>query len=118
LTEASAKGIPIVVEGKKDADAIRSLGAIGPIHTIKTGGKSVNDAISEIEQTKASTVILLLDFDRRGKQATSRIKESLERSKIKPELTFWLSFQAMLRRDIQCIEGLTSYIDTLNTKIA
>jgi 5S rRNA maturation endonuclease (ribonuclease M5) len=117
LIEESEKGILIVVEGKKDAEALRSLGANGPILTVKTGGKSLNDAIFEIEKTKSSTVILLLDFDRRGKQTTSRIKESLERTKIKPELAYWLSFQTMLRRDIQCIESLTSYINTLDTKI-
>ena len=40
LTEESAKGKPIVVEGKKDAQALQELGVNGAIVTVKTGGKS------------------------------------------------------------------------------
>ena len=49
LTEESAKGKPIVVEGKKDAQALRELGVNGAILTVKTGGKSFLEATAEIE---------------------------------------------------------------------
>ncbi len=116
LAEESAKGIPIVVEGKKDAQALRSLNVTGPILTVKTGGKSFVQAVQEIEQTGASEVILLMDFDRRGKQATSRLKQSLERTSIKTNSTFRRELMAFLGRDIQCVESLTSYMETLQHK--
>jgi 2,5-diamino-6-(ribosylamino)-4(3H)-pyrimidinone 5'-phosphate reductase len=88
LVEESAKGTPIVVEGKKDVEALRGFGVEGTVVTAKTGGKSFLDAISEIEQTEATQVILLLDFDRRGKQGTKLLKQNLERAKIKPNMKF------------------------------
>lgn len=116
LAEKSAKGILIVVEGKKDAKALRAFNISGPILTVKTGGKSFIDAIYEIEATGSPIVILLLDFDRRGKEATSYIKKNLERAKIKPELKFWRDLHALLGHDMQAIEGLTSYMATLRSK--
>jgi 5S rRNA maturation endonuclease (ribonuclease M5) len=118
LVEESAKGVPVVVEGKKDADALQSLGVTGPILTLKTGGKNFAQALEEIQATGACDVVLLLDFDRRGKEATKRLKQNLERTKVKPNLKFWVSLQALLSRDVQCIEGLTSYLQTLAQKTA
>jgi 5S rRNA maturation endonuclease (ribonuclease M5) len=116
LAEESAKGVPIIVEGKKDVEALRDFGVTGLVFTVKTGGKSYVQAMHEIEQTGASEVVLLLDFDRRGRQGTSRLKESLERARIKPNLGFWVSLSALVGREIQCIEGLVSYMRTLEEK--
>jgi 5S rRNA maturation endonuclease (ribonuclease M5) len=116
LAEESAKGVPVLVEGKKDVEALRCFGVNGLVLTVKTGGKSFLQAINEIEQTEASEVIILLDFDRRGKQGTGRLKESLERSRIKPNLGFWVALSALVGREIQCIESLASYMRTLEEK--
>ncbi len=118
LAEESAKGKPIVVEGKKDVDALRALGLTGAIITIKTGGKSFLDAVSEIEEMDAPEVILFLDFDRRGKEGTRCLKQSLERAKIKPNVKFWRELSALVGKEIQCVESLTAYLDTLRAKLA
>ena len=70
LVEESAKGTPVIVEGKKDVKALRVLGVKGIVLSVKTGGKSFQDAVAEIEQLNAPEVILFLDFDRRGKEGT------------------------------------------------
>jgi 5S rRNA maturation endonuclease (ribonuclease M5) len=118
LVEESAKGKPIAVEGKKDVDALRALGVAGVVLTVKTGGKSFLDATCEIEKMRVPEVILFLDFDRRGKQGTKRLKQSLERAKIKPNTKFWRSLSALVGKEIQCIESLTAYLDTLRAKIS
>jgi len=118
LAEASAKGKPIVVEGKKDVEALRASGVAGTVITVKTGGKSFLDAVSEIEKTGVSEVILFLDFDRRGKEGTKRLKQSMERAKIKPNTKFWRALSALVGKEIQCIESLTAYLDTLHTKVS
>jgi len=117
LSEKSVQNIPVVVEGKKDIDALRRIGMCGPILALKTGGKSFVEATDEIQNSGALEVILMLDFDRRGKQATAHLKENLERLKIKPNLAFWLSLQKILGRELQCIEGLPSYIATMEQKL-
>lgn len=117
LIEESAKGKLIVVEGAKDIQALRILGVNGTILTVKTGGKSFLGATAEIEQRGTDDVILLLDFDRRGKEGTRRLKQDLERAKIKVDMRFWHGFQALVGRHVQCVEGLSSYLDTLDRKI-
>jgi 5S rRNA maturation endonuclease (ribonuclease M5) len=118
IVAESAEGTLIVVEGKKDIDALRSFGVTGPLLTAKTGGKSFTQLFNEIEFTHPKEVILLLDFDRRGKEATARFALSLERARIKHDLTFWRSFRALAGREVQCIESLPSYLQTLERKTA
>lgn len=118
IAAESAKGTLIIVEGKKDVDTLRSFGITGPILTAKTGGKSFTQLLNEIELTHPKKVVLLLDFDRRGKEATARFTASLERARIKPDLTFWRTLRALVGREVQCIESLTSYAQTLEQKTA
>ena len=116
MIEKSSEGTPIIVEGKKDAAALQELGVKGPILKVKTGGKSFLESIVEIEKLSSNEVILLLDFDRRGKEGTKYIQESLERGKILVNLNFWYDLRALAGREMHCIEGLPSYLSTLQEK--
>jgi 5S rRNA maturation endonuclease (ribonuclease M5) len=116
LVNESAKGTPIVVEGKKDVEALRALGVKGTVVTAKTGGKSFLDVISELEQIGAVEVVLFLDFDRRGREGTKLFKQNLERAKIKPNDKFWHELSALIGKEIQCVESLTAYLETLRKK--
>lgn len=118
LKEEAAKGTPLIVEGKKDTGTLRQLGIEGRIVTAKTGGKSRLDVISEIEKSRVREVILLLDFDRRGKEWTRILKEGLEKSKIKPDLTFWNELFAVAGKELKDIEGLAAYMETLERKVS
>lgn len=117
LAEESAKGKLIIVEGKKDIETLRALGVEGKILSAKTGGKTLLDVISKIEKANAQEVILLFDFDRRGKEWTKRIKQQLERARIKPNMKFWHELQAIVGKEVKDIEGLTAYMETLKSKI-
>lgn len=116
LVEESSKGTPIVVEGKKDVDALLALGVEGKVITLKTGGKSFLNLLSEIEKMDILEVILLLDFDRRGKEGMKSLIQSLERTKIKPNFKFWRKLETLLGKEIQCVESLTAYIQTLHLR--
>ena len=117
LAEESAKGTTILVEGRKDAETLRNLGVQGPILTVKTGGKSFLDVISELEEQRLAKVVLLLDFDRRGKQGTNRLRRNLERTGIKVDLVVWLALLGSVGKDVQCVEGLTAYLKRLKARI-
>ena len=118
LTDESAKGILILVEGKKDAEALRSFGICGKIMTVKTGGKSFLDIVTELENASATKIVLLLDFDRRGKQGTIRLKQSLEHVRIKANIEFWRELLFLAGKDIRCIEALPAYMESLTLKLA
>ena len=117
LAEESAKGTPIIVEGKNDIEALRTLGVEGKIISAKTGGKSILDVISEVEKCTAKEVIMLLDFDRRGKEWTKRLKQNLENAKAKINLTFWSGLLALVGTEVKDVEGLATYMETLKRKI-
>jgi 5S rRNA maturation endonuclease (ribonuclease M5) len=118
LAEASAKGKPVVVEGKKDAQALDKLGIKGTIFSVKTAGKSFLQATAEIEASGTREVILLLDFDRRGKEGTRRIQQDLERVRIKTNVRFWRELKGLVGHEVQCIESLPTYLATVQQKAA
>jgi 2,5-diamino-6-(ribosylamino)-4(3H)-pyrimidinone 5'-phosphate reductase len=117
IAEESAKGMPIVVEGKNDVTALRTLGIEGKILSAKTGGKSILETVSEIESMELQTVILLLDFDRRGKELTERLKQQLEKIGIHPNLSFWRELSLLVSKEVKDIEGLATYMENLKRKI-
>jgi 5S rRNA maturation endonuclease (ribonuclease M5) len=116
LAAESAKGVPIVVEGQKDISALRKLNVEGRIVSSKTSGKSFLDILTEIENLKAREVILLLDYDRRGVEWTHRLKQHLEKTRIKPNLVFWNELYGLIGRDLKDIEGLPAFMETLQNK--
>ena len=118
LAQESAKEIPIIVEGKNDVEALRVLGIEGKIIEAKTGGKSMLDVISEVEECGTWEVILLLDFDRRGREWTKSLKQHLEKMQIKANIVFWKKLRGIVGREVKDVEGLTSYMETLKRKIS
>ena len=116
LVDESSNGKLIIVEGKKDIQTLQSLGVSGPILTLKTGGKSFLDVIAEIELLGTNEIILLLDFDRRGKEGTKRLKCDLERLKIRVNVTFWCELHRLVGHEIQSIESLDTYLKNLHEK--
>jgi len=94
---------PIIVEGKRDAIALKKLGLAGEIVTLHRG-KGLYDFCEEMAE-KFSKVIILLDWDEKG--------ESLYRS-VSANLTGqWEEFAAfrgilkiLCQKDIKDIEGI------------
>ncbi len=116
LSTEAKKGVPIVVEGQKDIASLKELGVNGDFISSKTQGKSFLDMLTEIERRNVAEVILLLDFDRRGVEWTHRLKQHLEKTRIKPNLTYWNELYGLVGRDLKDIEGLATYIETLKKK--
>jgi 5S rRNA maturation endonuclease (ribonuclease M5) len=117
LIADSAKGSLIVVEGRKDLQALEELNIAGKIITAKTSKKSFLDVTAEIEKQPCPQPILLLDFDRRGKELTKRLTHHLETVKIKTNVKYWKELKALVGRDVKDIEGLPTYLETLNRKL-
>jgi 5S rRNA maturation endonuclease (ribonuclease M5) len=116
LASDSSKGTPIVVEGKKDMETLRTLGVGGRIITAKTG-KAFLDLVSEVENSGAHEIILLADFDRRGKELTRRLKQHLETAKITPNTCFWHGLFSLVGKEIRDVESLSAYLETLKKKV-
>jgi len=117
LAEMSAKGVPIIVEGQKDIEALHALDVKGDIISAKTSGRGFLDVLSEVGKRGKREVIVLMDFDRRGKEWTKRLTKHLEEMRVKPNLFFWRKLQDVVGRDVKDVEGLATYMTTLNKRL-
>ena len=95
----------VIVEGKRDSDALRKLGFSGKIlefHSFK-GMVKFSDSVA-----KYKSIILLLDGDRKGRYLTKRIINLLEhRTKI--DLSFKKKLISITKGKIRFIEQLVCY---------
>jgi 5S rRNA maturation endonuclease (ribonuclease M5) len=117
LATEATKNTLIAVEGQNDIKALKELAIQGNIISVKTAGKSFLDILTEIEEQNTSKVILLLDFDRRGKELAKRLKQRLEEERIKVDINFWNKLRTLVGHDIKDIEGLSTYLKTLKKRI-
>lgn len=70
------KTTPVIVEGKKDASALRALGLEGQIITLHNG-KKLYEFCSDISE-RFERVILLLDWDKKGENLNKIISDNLK----------------------------------------
>ena len=117
LATESTKGTPIIVEGRNDINALHKLGLEGDIISAKSSGKSFLDVLGEVEGKGKREVIILMDFDRHGKEWTNRLARRLEEMKITPNLLFWRELLGLVGHDVKDIEGLATYLETLRKKV-
>ena len=102
--------IPVIVEGKKDASALRKLGLIGEIITLHNG-KSLYDFCTDIED-RFHRVIILVDWDKKGKDINKTLSENL-----KGHWEEFSSFRKLLKllcqKEISVIEAIPKLLERL-----
>lgn len=95
----------VIVEGKRDSEALKSIGASGKIlefHRFRGLSKFV-DSVSD-----DSNLIILLDGDRKGRYLTSKIVQQLER-RTRIDLSFKRKLISITKGKIRFIEDLSYY---------
>jgi len=116
LATESKGGTPIIVEGRKDVAALHKLGVTGDMILAKTSRRSFLDVVNEGKNRGKPEIIILMDFDRRGREGTKRLTQNFERMRIKTNLLFWNELRGLVGRNVKDIEGLARYIETLKNK--
>ncbi len=104
LKQANEKN-PIIVEGKKDKEALRKLGISGEIYTIQSLG-SLTAVIDNI--SNHGEVIVLTDLDRKGTSIYKKVKKRLESRGIKVVYRYRRDLREIAR--INNVESLYSHI--------
>ncbi|MFB5611243.1 MAG: toprim domain-containing protein [Nitrosopumilaceae archaeon] len=104
LLNSQTNGI-VIVEGKRDSEALKKLGFSGTVLEFHRFGGMIKfvDHVAKYER-----VIMLLDGDRKGKYLTGKIIEQLQhRTKI--DLSFKRRLVSITKGKIRFIEQLVSY---------
>ena len=101
----SQKDRVVIVEGKRDSNALRKLGFSGKIlefHSFR-GLVKFSDSVA-----KYKNVILLLDGDKKGRYLTKRIIDLLAH-RVKIDLSFKKKLVSITKGKIRFIEQLVCY---------
>ena len=96
----------IVVEGKRDEDALKKLGYTGKIcqfHSFKGLIKFADN------MPKYKNLVLLLDSDRKGRYLTKRIISQLQH-RMTIDLSYRKELTAITKGRVKNVEDLTMYV--------
>ncbi len=97
------KRFPVIVEGKRDSQALRKLGLVGEI-IILHSGKGLYDFCEDIAE-RFSKVVILLDWDSKGEGLFRQVSANL-----KGHWEEFAAFRGILKilcqKDIKDIEGI------------
>ena len=95
----------VIVEGKRDSDALRKIGHTGKILEFHrfTGMINFADSVAKFER-----LIILFDRDKEGKILTRKTIQLLQR-RTKIDLTFKRKLRIITKGKITFIEQLVSY---------
>jgi len=102
--------IPIIVEGKKDELALRKIGANGEIIKLNTG-QTILNFCEEIAR-KYTEVIILPDWDSKGKQLFTKLIQNFKYNNVKTVKKFWREFKRFCSKEVREVEYLTKFLTT------
>ncbi len=102
--------VPIIVEGKRDAAALRILGFEGEIITLHRG-QNLYD-FSEQMICSYEKMVLLLDWDEKGDQMTRSMEESLK-GYFEEFRFFRDTIRILCQKDIKDIEAIPTLLRRL-----
>jgi 5S rRNA maturation endonuclease (ribonuclease M5) len=107
LNTESEKGSVVVVEGKRDVEALASVGFTGRT-TVLNRYKGINDFVDSHYHLDKK-IILLLDMDRTGKYLTSKILKHLQARGGNVSLFYKKTLARISYGKIRHVEDLISY---------
>jgi 5S rRNA maturation endonuclease (ribonuclease M5) len=107
LNQESKGGAMVIVEGKKDENALRRVGFRGEI-LIYNNFKGIINFVDYVSR-RGRKVILLLDRDRKGRVLTSKILKKLELLCPHDSLYYKKRFVKITHGKLMCIENLSTY---------
>ena len=105
---------PVVVEGKRDTFALRSLGYIGNIVELNDG-RSVLSTVEHLARKLgvSGNFVIMTDWDRTGGRLAKQLKEYGESTDLHPDLTVRRNLALLCSKDISCIEELPTMVKSL-----
>lgn len=108
LEEYSDEGVPIVVEGARDEEALRELNLKGPIFQISSSKKTALNFLEDLARYKR--VIVFTDFDEAGDELAKFCAKHLRRLGPEPVMHIREELKSLLRKDIKEVQELVRFL--------
>ena len=87
IVSSSRDGIPIIVEGRRDKEALRRLKIPGIVICLKSSGNGFYDFTANLADKRE--VIVLTDFDKEGTRLAAKLIDELTHMKVKVNVAIW-----------------------------
>ncbi len=102
----------IIVEGKKDVQALKSLG-FDRVYAIHSTGVSIRERVEQIMPfiTRKDRVCILSDLDRKGKQLYEKLKPIFQEFGAKLDSTLR---GILIKSRVSHIEGLSTFMGKID----
>ena len=112
LNEESEKGSVIVVEGRRDAEALSRIGFNGN-PAVFHNFKGIADFL-DCHDDADKKIILLLDMDRTGKHLTSRLVSQLQSRRHNVSLFYKKALARITNGKVRHVEDLVTYVPRMS----
>jgi 5S rRNA maturation endonuclease (ribonuclease M5) len=111
IISSSRDGIPIIVEGRRDREALRRLKIPGIVVCLKSSGNRFYDFTANLADKRE--VIVLTDFDKEGTRLAAKLIDELTHMKVKVNVAIWKKLKALCRSEVRAIEELAGLVENL-----
>ena len=109
LNDLSTEGGAVLVEGKRDVAALRSIGYSGPIFSVSI--LRASDAARERMRAEVHQMVILTDLDSEGRRLASTFVRFLTREGVKPSLGQRKRLAAASRGAFLHVENLSRFAE-------
>jgi 5S rRNA maturation endonuclease (ribonuclease M5) len=110
LKDRALCGAIILVEGKRDREALAKLGVSGEI--VMTSHQSLLNLSERLACLKRD-IIILTDWDERGEEVARQISVYMEADGVRPDNNIRCSLRGLLKKEITEVENLYVYLENL-----
>lgn len=106
---------PILVEGKRDREALRNLGFSGEIILLNQG-HSIFFVVREISE-KHERVIVLTDWDTKGNRLAALVVRACRANMIEADMDLRLELMNIVKKDASTVEALDTLYGRLRMQV-
>ena len=110
LKDRAMCGAIVLVEGKRDREALAKLGVTGEI--VMTSHQSLLNLSESLARSKAD-IIILTDWDERGEEVARQISVFMEADGARPDNNIRCTLRGLLKKEIMEVENLYGYVENL-----
>ncbi len=110
------QGTPVLIEGKKDEEALNQLGIQGNIIKVSGSGLKLFE-VAEMAVESSSEVIILTDFDKKGTMLAKKLSKDIQSLGSHPDLNIRKNLMNITRKYIKDIESLPRHLKQLELEL-
>jgi 5S rRNA maturation endonuclease (ribonuclease M5) len=110
-----SESVPVIVEGRRDVQALRRLGITTNVKTLHEGS-SIMTFCESIAREHARAVILT-DWDKRGGRLARNLKDGLEANGVSTVGKIRKQIVILSKKEVKDVEGLPTFIERLRASV-